>query len=90
MCWLHRAAYSCPEELAKGEITPKYVLYCNAASFRHDLEHHLSIILWSRLKKTVTKYINLMRNNRVDPHVVFDGGQLPMKGGIRDTHAWYV
>ncbi|CAL9732221.1 exodeoxyribonuclease 1 [Monosporozyma unispora] len=52
--WLHRAAYSCAQELVLGKPTEKYLQF-------------------------FIKKISMLRNFKIEPYIVFDGGSISVK-----------
>ncbi|EFA76475.1 5'3'-exonuclease N- and I-domain-containing protein [Heterostelium album PN500] len=58
-CWLHKAVYSCSQELCMNIPTTKFINYC-------------------------ISLINMLKQNKVIPVIVFDGGALPNKKVTED------
>ncbi|CAD7962443.1 unnamed protein product [Amoebophrya sp. A25] len=80
--WLHRAAYVHATELG--------LIYCGAAeNTAKDVEQDETDMaktrrfkeeaIWKKMAATVLRYCQRLQQAEVIPHVVFDGGFLPMK-----------
>ena len=90
-CWLHRGAYTCSREICEGIPTDK----CAAPSrvpvccdmLRHGIKRlqHFKCIAVCRYVTFCMARVELLRSCGVEPVLVFDGANLPMKADEEGT-----
>lgn len=70
--WLHRGVYACAMEVATGKKTTRFVLKTPLVTL---------ILTRSRYVEYAMARVRLLRNFKIQPYIVFDGGPLPAKRG---------